>query len=280
MSLTNRLPQTLAWGIVAVVLGAVAQASSMAELASIQPIAGAQYHWTHHLAPERQKRFITWMQGWVTWFAWVSALAGSTSSEGNILLGLVKTNHPWYNYQPWHLTVVIIGQLVAAGLLNTYAFRAVPWLEVVGAVLHVVLFFVFVIVLVALSPRHDARFVFFGTSTESGWHDAMVSWNLGLLVPAWGFVGFDGVVHMSEEVKQARSAVPRAMIWTVVFNGILAYVMVLGGSDRSRGRGGFVLTPTFQFYFSAWETPKKCLPHHIRSSPSAITLPAVLEEPP
>jgi hypothetical protein len=43
--------------------GALAQAASLAEMASIQPIAGAQYHWTHHLAPERFKRFITWMQG-------------------------------------------------------------------------------------------------------------------------------------------------------------------------------------------------------------------------
>lgn len=114
----NGGPQTLAWGIILVVLGALTQALSMAELAAIQPIAGAQYHWTHFLAPENHKRFITWMQGWVTWFAWVSALAGSTSSEGNILLGLVTTNYPSYTYQPWHLTLVIICQLVVVGLMK------------------------------------------------------------------------------------------------------------------------------------------------------------------
>lgn len=225
---TDLMLQTLVWGIVAVVLGALAQAASMAELAAIQPIAGAQYHWTHHLAPERHKRLITWMQGWVTWSAWASALAGSTSSLSNILLGLVTTNYAGYEYRPWHLTVAIITQLVVAGLLNTYLFRIVPWLESIAAVMHVVLFLIFVGVLLALSPRQDAHFVFFGTSDDSGWHDTVVSWNLGLLVPAWGFIGFDGVVHMSEEVQKAKSAVPRAMVWTVALNGILAYLMVLG----------------------------------------------------
>lgn len=58
----NGGPQTLTWGILAVIGGALVQALSLAELAAIQPIAGAQYHWTDLLAPERHRRLITWMQ--------------------------------------------------------------------------------------------------------------------------------------------------------------------------------------------------------------------------
>ena len=224
----NGGPQTLAWGILLVVCGSLTQALSMAELAAIHPIAGAQYHWTHFLAPESHKRFITWMQGWVTWFAWVSALAGSTSSEGNILLGLVTTNYPSYEYKPWHLTLVIICQLVVVGLINTYTFRAVPWLELLAGGLHIVLWFIFVIVLTTLAPsKQSAEFVFTERSVSSGWTNSMVSWNIGLLVPAWGFIGFDGVVHMSEEVRKAKSAVPRAMVLTIILNGVLAYGVIL-----------------------------------------------------
>lgn len=32
---------------------------------------------------------------------------------------------------------------------------------------------------------------------------------------------------MSEEVRKAKSAVPRAMIWTIILNGVLAYGMIL-----------------------------------------------------
>ncbi|KAF5502641.1 Choline transport protein [Colletotrichum aenigma] len=223
----NGGPQTLAWGIILVVVGAMAQALSMAELATIQPIAGAQYHWTHFLAPEKHRRFITWMQGWVTWFAWVSALAGSAASEANIIMGLVVTNYPSYSFQPWHLTLVIVAQLVACGLINMYAFRSIPWMELLAGVLHVVLWVVIVVVLLALAPRASADFVFFERTVSSGWTNGFVSWNIGMLVPAWGFIGFDGVVHMSEEVRRAKQAVPRAMLWTIVLNGIMSYGIIL-----------------------------------------------------
>ena len=58
----NGGPQAFSWGVLAVITGALVQALSMAELAAIQPISGAQYHWTELLAPERCRRFITWMQ--------------------------------------------------------------------------------------------------------------------------------------------------------------------------------------------------------------------------
>lgn len=63
--LWNGGPQVLALGTLPVIAGALAQSASLAEMASIQPIAGAQYHWTHFLAPPRHRRFITWMQGWL-----------------------------------------------------------------------------------------------------------------------------------------------------------------------------------------------------------------------
>lgn len=69
----NGGPAALSWGCVLVVFGALAQAMVMAELGSILPIAGAQYHWTELLAPPSMKRFVTWVQGWVTWFAWYVA---------------------------------------------------------------------------------------------------------------------------------------------------------------------------------------------------------------
>lgn len=223
----NGGPRTLVWGVLIVLVGALTQALSMAELAAIQPIAGAQYHWTYFLAPESYKHFITWLQGWVTWFAWVSALAGSTSSLANILLGLVSTNYPSYEFKPWHLTLLIVAQLSTAGLLNTYAYKSIPWIESAAGILHVVLWLIFVIVLVTLVPRHHADFVFFGRSSNSGWQNDFVGWNLGQLVPAWGFIGFDGVVHMSEEVRKAKTAVPVAMVSTIILNGLLALGIVV-----------------------------------------------------
>ncbi|KAK2741142.1 hypothetical protein FQN57_005744 [Myotisia sp. PD_48] len=224
---TNGGPQALAWGILIVIAGGLAQAASMAEMASMQPIAGAQYHWTHYFAPQKHKKFITWMQGWITWFAWVSLLAGVANVTANMIQGLVIANYPNYHPERWHLTLIIFAMLIVEGLMNMYTFWLIPWIELLAGILHVVLFVVFVVVLVSMAPRHSAKFVFTNYQSSSGWNNRFVSWNLGLLTPTWGFVGFDGAVHMSEEVRRAKHAVPRAMLWTVITNGVLAYSIVI-----------------------------------------------------
>ncbi|KIW92918.1 uncharacterized protein Z519_06767 [Cladophialophora bantiana CBS 173.52] len=224
----NGGPQSLIWGCLAVVIGSLAQAYSMAELGSILPIAGAQYHWTHIMAPESSRKFITWMQGWVTWFAWVSALAGSSSGEAALLQALIAENVPGYTAERWHLTFIMWALLISCGLINTYTFWLVPWLELASGILHVLLFIIFVVVLAVLAPKHDSHFVFFTDSILSGWdRSSFVAFNLGMLVPAWGFIGFDGVVHMSEEVRRAKHAVPRSMILTIVINGVMAFGIIL-----------------------------------------------------
>ncbi|KAE8153503.1 amino acid permease [Aspergillus avenaceus] len=225
--LANGGPEAHVWGIVIVVFGALAQCASLAEMASMQPIAGAQYHWTHHLAPPRYRKFITWMQGWITWFAWVSLLAGVANTTATTIQGLATANYPEYEPERWHLTLIMFAMLIVESLMNMYAFWLIPWIELLAGVFHVVMFIIFLVTFVALAPRHTARQVFLTTQSASGWNNDYVSWNIGLLTPVWGFVGFDGAVHMSEEVRRARQAVPRAMFWTIATNGILAYAMVI-----------------------------------------------------
>lgn len=185
----NGGPQSLAWGILVVVAGALAQSASLAEMSSVQPIAGAQYHWTHYLAPAGSRRFITWMQGWVTWFAWVSLLAGVANTTAYMLQSLVIVNYPNYVAERWHLTLIIFALLIVEGLMNMYTFWLIPWIELMAGILHIVLFIIFVVVLVTLAPRHNAHFVFFEKSQASGWNNYFISWNIGLLTPTWGFVG-------------------------------------------------------------------------------------------
>lgn len=170
-----------------------------------------------------------------------------------MIQGLASANYPEYEAKAWHLTLIIFAMLIVQALMNMYAFPLIPWIELCAGVLHVSLFVIFLVVFVALAPRHSAEFVFLRTQSWSGWNSDFASWNIGLLTPVWGFVGssypfsspslrvgvsvnyrviidfagFDGAVHMSEETRQARQAVPRSIFYTVVTNGILAYAMVI-----------------------------------------------------
>jgi hypothetical protein len=64
--LYNGGPVALVYGMILALTGTLALAASLAEMASICPIAGAQYHWTSMFSPPRFAPFITWMQGDLT----------------------------------------------------------------------------------------------------------------------------------------------------------------------------------------------------------------------
>jgi hypothetical protein len=125
----------------------------------------------------------------VTWFAWISPLADVANTTANMIQGLAILNYPEYEPQRWHLTLIIIGMLVVEALMNMYTFWLIPWLELLAGVMHICLFVIFLVVLVALAPRHSADYVFLTTTSASGWNNTIASWNIGLLTPAWGFVG-------------------------------------------------------------------------------------------
>lgn len=75
------------------------------------------------------------------------------------------------------------------GLVNTYAFKLVPWMETVAGVLHICLFIIFVVVLGVMGAHNDAKFVFLERNVSSGWSDTFVAWNLGMLTCVWSFTG-------------------------------------------------------------------------------------------
>ncbi|OQO01562.1 hypothetical protein B0A48_12598 [Cryoendolithus antarcticus] len=223
----NGGPRALVWGCFIVFPGVLCQVASFAELSSIQPIAGAQYHWTWHLAPARYRRSITWFQGWITWFSWISLLAGVVNIAANVTTTIITANHPDYVVKSWHTILVMWAYLLVLGLMNMYAFWIIPYVEVFAGIIHIGLWISMASVLLALAPRHTAEFVFLQKANLSGWENDFVSFNLGIVLITWGFVGFDASAHISEETRRANSTIPKTMFWGIVANMLLAFGMIL-----------------------------------------------------
>lgn len=181
------MARSLVWGFFVTMPGIMAQVASITEMASVQPIAGAQYHWTDYLAPPRYRKFITSVQGWITWFSWISLLAGVSNVVANTLTTIVSAQYD-FTVKGWHTVMVMYGLLVSQGLLNMYFFWLIPWVELVAGLLHLILFIVFGSVLITLAPRHSAEWVFLEKSNLSGWNDDFVSFNLGIILCTWSFV--------------------------------------------------------------------------------------------
>ncbi|KAK5169520.1 uncharacterized protein LTR77_005496 [Saxophila tyrrhenica] len=157
----------------------------------------------------------------------ISILASVVNVAANVTLTLVSTNYPDYILKGWHTVLVMYAYLIVLGLMNMYVFWIIPWVEFLAGLLHVILWIVFAAVLLTLAPRHSAEFVFLEKASLSGWDSDFVSFNLGIILITWGFVGFDASAHISEETRKASSAIPRAMFWSICMNGVLAFAMIL-----------------------------------------------------
>ncbi|KAH7018492.1 amino acid permease [Microdochium trichocladiopsis] len=226
-ALYNGGPASLFFNFIIVMIGAMAQAASIGEMASMQPIAGAQYHWTWYLAPPKFRRFTTWVQGWSTWFGYISLLAGIANSSIVILESIISLNYEDYKKGGWHTSVLVIGLVFVQAVVNIYSFKLVIWFELLDGILHCVLFVVFIVVLPAIGTRNGPEF-FVSTNISSGYSESpFIAWNVGMLSCVWIFTGFDSVIHMSEETRAAKQAVPRAMFWSIVMNGTMGFVIAV-----------------------------------------------------
>lgn len=75
------------------------------------------------------------------------------------------------------------------------------------------------IVLLSMSDKTSAEFVFTNFNNETGWSDGM-AWILGLLQSALSLIAFDVVLHMTEEMPNPSRDAPRAMLYSIVIGGV------------------------------------------------------------
>src|SRR5271155_845269 len=114
----------------------------------------------------------------------------SLLSGGHNIPGLIILNKDSYIPQKYHGTLLAWAILALPLFCNLFARKILAPLEVMGGILHLALFVVFIVVLVVMSPRSSASFVFGTTITGlSGWQSPGIQWCVGLLSGAFPLAG-------------------------------------------------------------------------------------------
>ncbi len=90
-----------------------------------------------------------------------------------------------------------------------------------------ILFFLITIALLATSEKAGSKAVWATFLNAGGWHNDGISFCLGFLTPAFALAGVDAVVHMSEETHHAAVNIPRAMVWSIIINGICGFAYIV-----------------------------------------------------
>ncbi|KAL4779448.1 amino acid/polyamine transporter I [Aspergillus varians] len=245
--LYNGGPAAIVYGLIISITGNLAIALSLAELASVHPTAGAQYHWTYILAP-CFPRFFSFCQGEfmddAVVFSWSALVCIAPFFIGTQIEGMIKLAHPDYEVHGWRSTLLMWAVSVIPIIVNVFARRILAVVEIAAGIMHIV-FMPIIIGLISHAPRNSHTFVWDTfISGLSGWDNPGVVFSIGLLGVITPLSGIDGIIHMAEEVKNAKVTIPRSMVWGTVINGVMAFGYAIAILYLMGSYADALMTPT------------------------------------
>ena len=191
---------------------------------------------------------------------------------GRIIQGLMILNLDSYDPQPWHVTLITIAVAILAIMFNTVLAEQLPVLEGVALLLHMLGFFAIIIPLWVMGPRRNSYDTLLNFTNNGGWPSTSLSAMIGMSAsPLSVLIGFDCSVHMgesletihelvtdqlpAEEIRDASITLPKAMVWSVGPNALMAFLMGITLSFTVGSPDAIAMTPTnepfIQIFFNA-----------------------------
>jgi choline transport protein len=136
--------------------------ATLAELVSMAPTSGGQYHWVSMLAPPPAQKFLGYMTGWLTLTGWQETLASAGLLAGTMIQNLVALSRPEYQarMQNWHGTSMLWAVLLLNYGINTAFNSLLVKFEGLAFVLHILFFFAIILPLVILGEHASPGEVF------------------------------------------------------------------------------------------------------------------------
>ncbi len=202
---------------------------AMAQIASAFPTAGGLYHWGSILG----NRFTGWLTAWFNLLGLVTVLGAINVGAYNFFLGAFGPALQLHDSM-----ASLIGFLavltIAQALINVYGISVTAKLTDFSG--YLIFGTSVLIALVCLThTRHFDLARLWRFSNYSGpagadvWpRVSSVGWIfvLGLMLPFYTITGYDASAHTAEETKQANVAVPRAILSSILWSGVLGYVVL------------------------------------------------------
>ncbi|CAH0021633.1 unnamed protein product [Clonostachys rhizophaga] len=190
-------PPCLLYNYIAALVFTACITVSLAEIASIYPTAGGQYHWVSAMSPPSKRSLPAFLTGWISIGGQILFSASAAFAGGLQMQGLIVLNNDGFVSEPWQGVLFYWAILAYSAATNIWGLRVLPHINTAAGVLHLAGFIGVVITLLVMANKNSAS--------------------------------YDAACHLSEELPNASRNVPLAMMYSVLLNGItgLAYCIVL-----------------------------------------------------
>jgi choline transport protein len=200
---------------------------SLAEMASMAPTAGGQYHWVSEFAPPSMQRSLSYFTGWMSTVSWQAGTASGPFLVGTLIQSSATVMYPDYAATNWQGTLIVIAVTFLVWALNVYGAKAMPLFQNVMLMVHVFGFLAIIIVFWTLNPRNTAEVTFTRVTNGGGWNSTGLALMVGQISAIYACICSDGVAHLAEEVKDAGKTVPKAMINAYLMNGLIGLAFLI-----------------------------------------------------
>lgn len=131
---------------------------------------------------------------------------------GTLVQAIILLHRPDYVAENWHGALLAIAVVVLTILANVYCSRILPYWQNPIFAINVLAYFAFLIPVWCNAPRTTSEHVWTKWENSSGWPSLTLAVLIGQLPAITSQAGLDTAAHMSEEVRNASSSVPKVMI--------------------------------------------------------------------
>ncbi|KAI1429104.1 amino acid transporter-like protein [Xylaria sp. FL1777] len=227
--LQNGGPSGIIYGFLVVWIGTLSVFITLSELASMAPTSGGQYHWVSMLAPPGYRKILGYLTGWLTLTGWQALVASGGFVTGTMIQGLILLTRPEYaeNMKNWHGTLLFWGVVLFGYTINAAIGVLLARFEGFVLILHILGFFAVIFPLALLSEHKTPADVFNTFLNLGDWQTQGLSFSIGIMGNVFAFLGGDGAIHMSEEIRNAAMVIPRSLLTGLAINGTLGFALLI-----------------------------------------------------
>lgn len=173
--------------------------ASLAEMSSMSPTAGGQYHWVSEFAPAGWQKQASYASGWMSSLGWISSLAGGVYVCADLVQVCINIGYPDFVVTSWQIFLFILAMFLVTIASNTLGAKFLPVVEVVSLIGHTAGFLVFVSILWGMCrPLNESRDVFLSFEDNGGWRNYGTVCILNQVSIIWSMLGSDTIVHICE----------------------------------------------------------------------------------
>ena len=185
----------LFWSYVWTFGGYAFLAASLADMASMAPTAGGQYHWVSEFAPRRFQQILSYASGWLSVLSWQAGNASGLFLCGDLIQSMISIRNPDYAYPAWQGWLLTVACTALVTGFNIWAEKILPHMQNLFAPVYVGLWLATIAVLAASGPHVSGYEAILDFQDFGGWNSMGLALMIGQISAVFALGGSDAAVR-------------------------------------------------------------------------------------